>query len=44
MKNLPKQIGWSVESNLLNNLSKQINQMTKVISNVGTTTTTTTVI
>lgn len=38
---LPKQIGWSVESGLLQHLGKQIDKLTKVVSNQTTTTTTT---
>ncbi len=37
----PKQIGWSVESNLLQELSKQISQLTKVTASGITTTTST---
>jgi hypothetical protein len=37
-----KQIGWSTESNLLWQISNQLDQLIKVTSNLGTTTTTTT--
>jgi hypothetical protein len=37
-----KQIGWSQESNLLWEISKQLDQLIKVTSSLTTTTTTTT--
>jgi hypothetical protein len=37
-----KQIGWSVEANLLHQISKQLDQLIKVASSLTTTTTTTT--
>jgi hypothetical protein len=37
-----KQIGWSVEANLLHQISKQLDQLIKVTSALTTTTTTTT--
>jgi hypothetical protein len=37
-----KQIGWSVEANLLHQISKQLNQLIKVTASLTTTTTTTT--
>ena len=37
-----KQIGWSNESNLLYQISKQLDQLIKVTSQLTTTTTTTT--
>jgi len=37
-----KQIGWSQESNLLWQISKQLDQLIKVTSSLTTTTTTTT--
>ena len=38
-----KEIGWSVEANLLWEISKQLEQLTRVVGSLGTTTTTTTV-
>lgn len=38
---LPKQIGWSVESGLMQNLAKQIDKLSKVVGNNTTSTTTT---
>lgn len=38
---LAKQIGWSVESGLIQNLTKQIDKLSKVVGNNTTTTTTT---
>jgi hypothetical protein len=38
----PKQIGWSNESNLLWQISKQLDELIKVTSALSTTTTTTT--
>ena len=38
----PKQIGWSVEANLLWEISKQLDQLIKVTASLTTTTTTTT--
>lgn len=37
-----KQIGWSQESNLLWEISKQLDQLIKVTASLSTTTTTTT--
>jgi hypothetical protein len=37
-----KEIGWSVEANLLWEISKQLDQLIKVTSALSTTTTTTT--
>lgn len=37
-----KQIGWSVEANLLWNISKQLDELIKVTSSLTTTSTTTT--
>ena len=37
-----KQIGWSVESNLLHQISKQLDQLIKITASLTTTTTTTT--
>jgi hypothetical protein len=37
-----RQIGWSTEQNLLWQISKQLEYLTKVLSNIGQTTTTTT--
>jgi hypothetical protein len=37
-----KQIGWSQESNLLYQISKQLDQLIKVTSQLSSTTTTTT--
>jgi len=37
-----KQIGWSQESNLLWQISKQLEQLIKVTANINSTTTTTT--
>ena len=37
-----KQIGWSQESNLLYQISKQLDQLIKVTSQLASTTTTTT--
>jgi hypothetical protein len=37
----PKQIGWSQESNLLWQISNQLNQLIKVTASLTTTTTTT---
>jgi hypothetical protein len=38
-----RQIGWSTKSNLLWQISKQLETLTRVMYNNGTTTTTTTV-
>jgi hypothetical protein len=38
-----RQIGWSTKSNLLWQISKQLENLTRVMYNRGTTTTTTTV-
>jgi hypothetical protein len=38
----PKQIGWSQESNLLWQISNQLDQLIKVTASLTTTTTTTT--
>jgi hypothetical protein len=38
----PKQIGWSQESNLLWQISNQLDQLIKVTASLSTTTTTTT--
>jgi len=38
----PKQIGWSQESNLLWQISNQLDRLIKVTASVSTTTTTTT--
>jgi len=40
----PKQIGWSNESNLLWQISKQLEQLIKVTASLTTTTSTTTVV
>jgi hypothetical protein len=39
---MQKEIGWSVESNLLWEISKQLDQLINVLGSLGTTTTTTT--
>jgi len=42
MRTSNKEIGWSVEANLLHQISKQLDQLIKVASSLTTTTTTTT--
>jgi len=39
---IQKQIGWSTEENLLWQILKQLEQLTKQVSRIGSTTTTTT--